>query len=323
MKILITGAAGFIGSHLSERLSDLGHEVVGVDSFEPFYSRVLKELNAEDIKAKGVKLHEKCLAEDDLEDVVEGVDMVFHLAAQPGIAPHVPFEHYLKNNKIATFKLLEALNEVQSLKMFVNVSTSSVYGLNANKSEHEAAEPASYYGVTKLAAEQLVLARHRESDFPACSLRLYSVYGERERPEKLYPRVYRSILTDYEFPFYEGSEDHLRSYTYVGDIIDAFVSLLDKDNMKKAKGEIFNIGYDKAITTGEALEIVEEVMGAPPKFYRKPRRAGDQNATHANIDKAREVLGYNPTTTPKEGFEKTSKWYKKKILPLIEDGTLK
>ncbi len=320
MKILVTGAAGFIGSHLSERLADLGHEVVGVDSFDPYYDRALKELNADDIKEKGVKLHEKCLAEDDLKDVVEGVDVVFHLAAQPGIASHVPFEDYLKNNKIATHKLLEATHKLPSLKLFVNICTSSVYGLNANKSENEAAEPASYYGVTKLAAEQLVLARHRESGFPACSLRLFSVYGERERPEKLYPRVYRSILTDYKFPYYEGSEDHLRSYTYVGDVIDAFVSVLD--NMDKVKGEIFNIGYDSAITTGEALKIVEEVMGAPAKFERKPRRAGDQHKTEANIDKARKVLGYNPTTTPKEGFEKTAKWYKEKILPLIENGKL-
>lgn len=321
MKILITGAAGFIGSHLSETLADLGHEVVGVDSFEPYYDRVLKELNAEDIKKKGVKLHEKCLAEDKLDDVVEGVEVVFHLAAQPGISSHVPFQTYLKNNKIATHNLLEHVVNQQSLKLFVNVSTSSVYGLNANKAEHEAPEPASFYGVTKLAAEQLVLARHREEGFPACSLRLFSVYGERERPEKLYPRVYKSILTDYEFPFYEGSEDHQRSYTYVGDIIDAFVSVME--NVDKVNGEIFNIGYDNSITTGEALKIVEEVMGAPAKYYRQPRRSGDQHKTHANIDKARKVLGYDPKTTPKEGFEKTSKWYKEKILPLLEDGTLK
>ena len=237
-----------------------------------------------------------------------------------GISASTPFEIYLQNNIVATHRLLEAVEELPSLKFFANIATSSIYGLDATKSEEVAPEPASFYGVTKLAAEQLVMARQRDTGMPACSLRLFSVYGERERPEKLYPRVYRSILTDYKFPYYEGSEDHLRSYTYVGDIIDGFVAVLD--NLDKCDGEIFNIGLDQTITTSEAIKIVEEVMGAPAKFERKPRRPGDQYKTSANIDKARKILGYNPTMAPREGFERTAKWYKEKILPLIENEDL-
>ncbi len=320
MKILVTGAAGFIGSHLSEKLADLGHKVVGVDSFSPYYDRVLKGINAEDIKAKGVEILENDLSEDDLTKIVDGVEIVYHLAAQPGISAATPFEKYIKNNIIATHRLLEALEGSQSLKFFVNIATSSIYGLNADKLEESEPQPASFYGVTKLTAEQLVLARQRDKDLPACSLRLFSVYGERERPEKLYPRLYRSILTDYKFPLYEGSQDHLRSYTYVGDVIDGFTAVLE--HLDEANGEILNIGLDSTMTTGEAIKLVEEILGAPAKFERKPRRPGDQFRTSANIAKARRILGYNPTTAPREGFTKTVKWYKEKIVPLIKDGKI-
>jgi nucleoside-diphosphate-sugar epimerase len=320
MKILVTGAAGFIGSHLSERLADMNHEVVGIDAFTPYYNRALKELNAEDIKSKGVILLEKNLASDDLIEYMDEVEVIFHLAAQPGISASTPFEDYLKNNIIATHRLLEAAQEASELKFFVNIATSSVYGKDATKTEEAAPEPSSSYGVTKLAAEQMVLAANRDRDFPACSMRLFSVYGERERPEKLYPRVYRSIFTDEKFPFYEGSENHIRSYTYVGDIVDGLVKVLD--NFEACSGEIFNIGLDKTMTTGDAIKTVEKVAGKKCKFERKAKRPGDQKVTSAKIDKARKILGYNPTTEPEEGFRKTIEWYKEKILPLIKDGKL-
>ena len=320
MKILVTGAAGFIGSHLSERLIDLGHEVVGIDCFTPYYDRVLKDLNAVDIKAKGVKLINKDLVTDDLTEYVDGTEVVYHLAAQPGISATEPFETYLNNNIIATHRLIEAVKELPSLRFFANIATSSIYGTDATMAEDAAPEPSSYYGVTKLTGEQLVLSEQRDVGMPACSFRLFSVYGERERPDKLYPRVYRSLFTDYKFPYFEGSEDHLRSYTYVGDVIDAFVMVLDQ--LDKCNGEIFNIGLDAAITTGEALEILQEVMGIPMKYERKPPRAGDQAKTSADITKARKILGYNPTTTPAEGFAKTGKWYQEKILPLVKDGKI-
>ena len=316
MKILVTGAAGFIGSHAAERFAELGHEVVGIDNYSDYYARELKELNTKQIKEKGVTIHELDLAEDDLTEAISGVEIVLHLAAQPGISDTTPFEKYEKNNIVATYRLLEALQGSPTLKFFVNVATSSVYGYHATNDEQTPPKPTSYYGVTKLAAEQLVLAYQRDKNMPACSLRLFSVYGPRERPEKLYPRVCKSILEDYSFPLYEGSEEHERSYTYVGDIVDGFVNVLE--NLDKCNSEIFNIGTDQCITTGEGIKYVETALGAKAKFTRKPKRMGDQLKTHANIDKARRMLGYDPKTRAEDGLRAEAEWYKNHIWNKID-----
>lgn len=314
MKILVTGAAGFIGSHLCERLSDMGHEVLGVDSFNDYYSVDLKRQNEQDVSKKGVKIIKADLSEVDaldLKDQTARVSHVYHLAAQPGISAKTSFETYLKNNILATQNLSTALFGQESLKMFVNISTSSVYGFHATDSEEIAPKPTSYYGVTKLAAEQFVLALNRDKGFPACSMRLFSVYGERERPEKLYPKLIDAILNDKEFPLYEGSEKHIRSYTYVGDIIDGLISVIDNEN--RCAGEIFNIGTDETSTTGENIEIVEKIIGKKAKIMVKQKRPGDQLETRANISKARDVLGYNPKTKPEVGLKKEVDWFKEKI----------
>ncbi|MBT7074495.1 MAG: NAD-dependent epimerase/dehydratase family protein, partial [Anaerolineae bacterium] len=301
-KYLITGAAGFIGSHLAERLIAEGHDVLGIDCFTDYYSKAQKMLNRNLVSDKGVEFLHIDLAEDDLSTALEGVEAIYHLAAQPGISATTPFDAYLKNNLIGTYRLLDATKKSDSLRGFINISTSSVYGADATSDENAEPKPTSYYGVTKLAAEQLILAAAREEDFPACSMRLFSVYGPRERPEKLYPRLIASILEDKAFPLYAGSKEHLRSYTYVDDIIDGLVSLLDK--LDEIKGEIFNIGTDVAITTAEGIKIVEEIIGKKAKIDPKPKRPGDQLKTHANITKARRILGYKPTTTAREGLEK-------------------
>jgi len=306
MKILVTGAAGFIGSHLSERLLELAHDVVGIDNLSNYYSSKLKEINVNDIKAKGIKFLRRDLSEDSLTSAVEGVEVVFHLAAQPGISTNVSFETYMKNNVTATYKLLEALKESKTLKLFVNTATSSVYGLDASSSEETAPAPASFYGVTKLAAEQLALSYQRNKVLPVCSLRLFSVYGPRERPEKLYPKLINSILNDEDFPLRDGSEKHIRSYTYISDIISGYELVLK--NMHKCDGEIFNIGTDKTITTGNAITIVEDILGTKARIKNVPRLAGDQAKTQANIEKARRILGYDPKVSPREGLQKTIEW---------------
>jgi UDP-glucuronate 4-epimerase len=316
MNILVTGAAGFIGSHLAERLVDLGHTVRGLDCLTDYYSRALKELNREVLRRKGVAVLPLDLAVDDLSEAIEDVEVVFHSAAQPGISATVTFETYVRNNITATYRLIDAVKDVSSLRGFVYLSTSSVYGAVATGSEESEPKPTSYYGVTKLAAEQLVLAHTRDKGFPACSLRLFSVYGPRERPDKLYPKLIRGLLEDKPVPLFEGCESHRRSYTYVGDIIDGLVSVLD--NWDRCVGEIFNIGTDTSITTGEGIRIVEEIVGRPVRADRKPRRAGDQQETHANIEKARRILGYNPTTAPGEGLERSVEWYRKHITGKID-----
>ncbi|MFQ6101390.1 MAG: NAD-dependent epimerase/dehydratase family protein [Anaerolineae bacterium] len=260
------------------------------------------------------------LAEEDLASATEGVEFVYHAAAQPGISATTAFEMYVRNNITATYRLAQAAQQAPTLRGFINISTSSVYGADATGDETTECKPTSYYGVTKLAAEQLVLAYARDRGFPACSLRLFSVYGPRERPEKLYPKLIRCILEDRPFPLFEGSEHHLRSYTFVGDIIDRLVAVLDR--WDRCAGEILNIGSDVSITTGEGIRIVEEIIGRRARIAHKPRRSGDQLRTHADIGKARQLLGYDPQTTAREGLEKEVAWYRQHIHGKIDPGNL-
>ncbi|PTX99396.1 3-beta hydroxysteroid dehydrogenase [Verrucomicrobia bacterium LW23] len=318
MNILVTGAAGFIGSHLAERLAGLGHQVTGIDCFTDYYSRPLKEANTERFAELGVRLIEGDLAEMDLQPLAAETEAVFHLAAQPGISATTTFETYLRNNIISTQRLLDAARKAGGgkaqggpLDLFVNIATSSVYGFDASAPETAEPRPASHYGVTKLAAEQLAMAQHRDGGLPVCSARLFSVYGPRERPEKLYPRLIHSILTGGEFPMFEGSEAHERSFTFVEDIVDGLVSILQ--HIPQANGQIFNIGTEATMTTGQGIAVVEEIMGKKARLKRVPRRPGDQLKTHAQIAKARSLLGYNPTTTVRVGMEKEVAWYEKSI----------
>lgn len=311
MKVLVTGAAGFIGSHLSEKLVELGHEVIGIDNFDPYYAPELKHSNIEEITSKGVHFVEADLVTDNLSKVTEGVEFVYHLAAQPGISSKTPYEKYVRNNLHATHNLLESVKVLPNLKCFVNVGTSSIYGKFAYDSEDMAPKPTSYYGVTKLAAEQLVLAYQRDQGLPACSLRIFSVLGPRERPEKLYTKIIRSIMVNEPFPLFEGSLDHSRSYTAISDIISGFLLVLNQH--ERVIGEIFNIGSDREITTAEGISIVEKLMGKKARFEVIPKRPGDQMHTKANIDKARRVLGYKPKTNLEDVIKSQINWYQEKI----------
>lgn len=312
MKIIVTGAAGFIGSHLAERLASLNYNVIGLDCLINNYSKSLKQLNINQLQKQGIEFVNIDLSQDDLEAITNNIDFIFHLAAQPGIDASVPFELYERNNIIATHRLLEAVKKSNLLQGFVNISTSSVYGSNATGDESSVPKPISVYGVTKLAAEQLVLSESRNENITACSLRLFSVYGPRERPEKLYHKLIKCILNDEDFPLCKGSENHIRSYTYIDDIIDGIISVMD--NIKVCNGEIFNIGTDEAITTGEGIKIVEEIIGKKAKIKIEPKRPGDQVETIANVRKARKLLNYNPIVKPREGLERQINWFKNNII---------
>jgi len=308
-KILVTGVAGFIGSHLAEKLVELGHEVIGADCLTDYYSLDLKRLNIKDITAKGVKFHEIDLLSDKFPEILEGVEIVYHLAAQPGISDEVPLETYVRNNLLATEKLMKLLKNSASLKHFIYISTSSVYGKIATTAETGLISPISYYAATKLAAEQLALSYYKTIGLPVCAVRLYSVYGPRERPEKLMIRLVKSIFTDEAVPIYEGSLNHSRSFTYVSDIVDGLILFLDKTDL--CQGEIFNLGSDQEFKISEAIKIIEDISGKRIKQKSFPARGGDQVQTKANIEKIKKVLAYQPKVNLKQGLEKTLNWYKK------------
>jgi len=311
MKILVTGVAGAIGSNLSERLISLGHNVIGIDSFNDYYDVSIKKTNAHDIEKKGVMVINKNLVTDDISKEIKNVEMVYHLAAQPGISLATLFDDYLKNNIIATYKLIESVKNLPTLKAFINGSTSSVYGPIAKGNEGSETKPNSYYGVTKLGAEQLALSYFRGQKLPVINLRLFSVYGERERPDKFFYKLIKSIYENSELNMFEGSDKHMRSYTYVGDILDGCVSVLG--HIEECLGQTFNLGNGKSVSTKEALKTVEELMGKKANIKIVPARLGDQKETKANIEKARKILGYNPRTDLRTGLKKQIDWYGEKI----------
>lgn len=313
MKVLVTGAAGFIGSHTVERLHQLGHEVLAIDNFSPYYDVSLKQRNAHDLETLGVTVQKVDLRKDDLSEVLkEGLDALIHFAAQPGISATSSFEDYFTNNFIGTQRLLDLFETFNKKPFFINIATSSIYGLQATMTEDEAPKPASWYGVTKLAAEQLVLAYSRRGLQQGTSLRLYSVYGPRERPDKLYTRLIDCGLNDKPFPLYKGSEKHLRSFTYVQDIVDGIVSVFGKEAI--CDGEIFNLGTEEENSTATGIATVEEILGKKITLETKPPRPGDQSRTCANIDKARRLLDYNPQTSLKEGLEAQVEWFQKNFM---------
>ncbi len=249
------------------------------------------------------------LFHDDLASIwPEDLDYVFHFAAQPGISASSSFTSYLENNFIATQRLLSVLEQLEQPPYMVNIATSSVYGLVATKDEFAAPEPASWYGVTKLAAEQLVLAYVRRGFIQGTSLRLYSVYGPRERPDKLYTRLIDCGLNQKEFSLYQGSEQHRRSFTYVGDIVDGIVSVLNAANA--CNGEIINLGSDVEHSTGEGIQTVERLLGTEINKQIMPPRPGDQDRTMAVIDKAKRLLDYSPKTSLEEGLKAQIAWFK-------------
>lgn len=309
MKILVTGAVGFIGSHTCERLQDLGHEVIGLDNFSDFYSLKLKALNHKLLLDKGIEVIKADLRFDNLSKILPlDFDYVFHFAAHPGIASGSSFKDYFSNNVVATKRLVEFAHLCQSLKLLVNIGTSSVYGLNAIYCENSELKPISIYGITKLKAEQLVLDNSKGKVFKSCSLRLFSVIGPRERPEKLYTKLLSCAFSGQPFPLYEGSALHRRSFTFVNDIVDGVVSVIGKES--RVDGEVINLGSTAEYSTQVGIDMVARVTGLPIKLNHVTARLGDQLKTKANIDKAKRLLNYNPTTSLLDSVKAQFEWYK-------------
>lgn len=315
MKIVITGAAGFIGSHLAEYLTDLGYEVIGIDNYNSYYDIALKKINTEDLAKRNIKVLQADLTDPaSYQQLPKDITHIFHLAAQPGISATTSFEEYLHNNIIATQQLLTFALNLPKKPFVAYISTSSVYGLDASFAEDVEVKPASNYGITKFAAEQMVLALTRRHELKGCSLRLFSVYGPRERPEKMYTKLIKCAFENIPFPLFEGSEKHSRSFTYVGDIVKGLSAIISRED--QCNGEIINIGSDQENTTQQGIDTVAKVIGKEIKIKIHPPREGDQLRTKAIIDKARRILNYNPTTSFEDGIQAQVDWYKEKFVDI-------
>lgn len=309
MKILVTGAAGFIGSHMAEYLALNNYNVYGIDNLSSYYDVDLKQKNVETIIEAGVKFIKADLRfPKQYQDLGDDFNFIIHFAAQPGLSKKSTFQSYVDNNILATHHLLQFAKHQKQLKHFFNISTSSVYGKYATVSEDVEPKPISTYGITKLAAEQMVLSESRQHNLKASSYRLYSVYGPRERPDKLFTKLIQCALKDDKFPLFEGSLKHLRSYTYVADIVKGICSALKIHSA--LDGEIINLGHFEKHSTQEGILIVEEILKKHIQLDNLPLRPGDQQETQAIINKAKLLLNYHPKTSFKEGIKQQIEWFK-------------
>lgn len=303
---LVTGAAGFVGSHLSEQLIARGHRVVGVDAFIPYYPRPLKEQNLSGLRQSDqFTLHEVDLRSGDLDPLLDGVDVVFHLAAQAGLVRSwQEFDSYMTCNILATQRLLEAAVKAQ-ISHFLHISTSSVYGRFATGDESAPLAPISPYGITKLAAEHLVQAYAANSGLPITILRLFSVYGPRQRPDMGYNIFIRAFLEGGTITV-DGDGTDSRSNTYVRDCVEGLILAFEQRD--RSAGEIFNIGGGQEVNVNQVLDILHELTGKDVQIVHGPARAGDQRRTAADIGKARRLLGYAPETTIMDGLAAQLAW---------------
>ena len=305
-KVLVTGAAGFVGSHLTERLLNDGQEVVGLDAFVPYYPRAMKEDNL--IGPKGnpaFHLLELDLRSDNLSAALNGVDTVFHLAAQAGLVRSwSEFDSYMTCNVLATQRLLEAA-VAADVQHFIHISTSSVYGRFATGDETAPIAPISPYGITKLTAEQLVQAYATKDELPITICRLFSVYGPRQRPDMGYNIFIRKMLNGEEIVI-DGDGTDSRSNTFVHDCVDGLMRTANQPD--KSVGEIFNIGGGQEVNVLQVLAILEALSKKKAITSHGPKRAGDQKRTVADIGKARRLLGYDPQTTIQEGLAAQLAW---------------
>ena len=306
-RCLVTGAAGFIGSHLCEELIVRGHEVVGVDAFIPYYPRAIKEANLEFLLQDGrFSFQELDLRADDLESAMEGCDVVFHEAAMAGLMRSwSDFELYASCNMMATKRLLEAARQQPKPPHFIHVSTSSVYGKEATGAEDMPLSPFSPYGITKVGAEQLCRAFEVNFGLPITILRYFSVYGPRQRPDMAYNILIHGLMTGQPFTMF-GDGSQTRSNTYVADCVSA--TLLAFEKREAAAGQIFNVGGGEVIALKDAIAFLEELSGKKAVIDRKPPRPGDQQHTSASIEKINRALGYQPKTSVRDGLKAQFEW---------------
>lgn len=309
MKVLVTGAAGFIGSSISERCLSEGVEVRGIDMFMDNYDVKLKRKNVETLRGyDGFEFIEENLLAADLAALLDGVEIVYHQAAIPGVRDSWggKFEEYVDNNILATQKLLEAAKGA-GLKKFVYASSSSIYGDAESFPTPETAlpKPMSPYGVTKLSAEHLCLLYSKNHGVPCVALRYFTVYGPRQRQDMAFHKMLRAAFRGEEFLLF-GDGSQTRDFTFIQDAVAA--------NLGSAKdgvpGTAYNIGGGSRVSMNEVIEIVEKIIGGELKVKRVETQKGDVRDTSADTTLARRDFGYAPVVGLEEGLEREWQWIK-------------
>ncbi|RMF85045.1 MAG: NAD-dependent epimerase/dehydratase family protein [Nitrospinota bacterium] len=307
MRCLVTGVAGFIGSHLAERLIQEGYEVIGIDCFLDYYPQEIKRQNLTTLLASPrFRFVEDNLLTADLSRLLDGVEVVFHQAAQAGVRASwgTQFAIYTENNILATQRLLEACVQ-HPLHKFVYASTSSVYGDTPQlpMQEESILKPVSPYGVSKLAGEHLCYLYWKHDGIPTISLRYFTVFGPRQRPDMAFHRFIRALQRDEEIVIY-GDGHQTRDFTYVSDVVEANLLAM----RSPLSGEVFNIGGGSRVSLLEALHVLENIMAKPLRLRYDSVQKGDMRHTYADISRAQKQLGYSPRISLAEGLREEVRW---------------
>lgn len=309
MNALVTGVAGFIGSTLAEEMLAGGHAVRGADALTPYYDTAIKRSNLDGLRHHPrFELHEIDLLDAPLEHLLDGVDVVFHTAAQPGVRSSwgKEFALYERRNVLVTQRLLEAVRDTD-LTRFVYSSSLSVYG-SADRyptTEQDLPRPESPYGVTKLAAEHLCNLYARNFGVPTVSLRYFTIYGPRQRPDMAFHRLVEAALSGSPFPLY-GTGRQVRDFTYVADAVGANVQAATTD---AAPGTVVNIAGGSAVALRDVIDLVGEITGRSVAIDLQPAVPGDVQRTGGSIDAAGQVLHWKPEISLEEGLRRQVEWH--------------
>ncbi len=310
MRALVTGAAGFIGSHLSAALLDSGASVTGIDSFTDYYSRAIKEANLGTVKGRpGFNFVEAALQDVDLTALLTGVTHVFHLAGQAGVRKSWggDFDVYIRDNIQATQRLLEAVARMP-IQKYVYSSSSSVYGNHVPLPMREDTylQPLSPYGVTKLAGEHLGNLYCANHGVPAVSLRYFTVYGPRQRPDMAFQRFLTAARDGTPITMY-GDGEQTRDFTFVADIVAANMAAA----VQGRPGSVYNIGGGSRVTLNHVLDLIRNVTGKTIEVRREPEQKGDMRHTYADTSAARRDLEFSPRVTLENGLDQQYRWLTK------------
>jgi nucleoside-diphosphate-sugar epimerase len=303
MKCLVTGCAGFIGSQLSEALVNGGQSVLGVDSFTDYYPRRIKASNLHGLrKLKEFELIEADLSSAKLAPLLKDVEYVFHLAAQPGVRASwgTSFSHYVKDNIVATQRLLEAAKQKPGIKKFVYASSSSIYGdaETLPTPERASPRPVSPYGATKLVGENLCHVYFRNYSVPTVALRYFTVYGPRQRPDMAFNIFISKIARGEEITVY-GDGEQKRDFTFVGDTVAATILAC-----QAKPGSIYNVGAGNSTALKQVISTIESIVGKKARIKRLGMALGDVKDTSADITRIKADLGYEPRTALTDGLRK-------------------